>query len=207
MNIWAVGRNYRDHAKELGNTVPSKPMIFLKSGSTIEAGQICELWNGSNDIHHEIEIALRFGSPASSREVSQDLPKDLHFDAAALALDLTARDHQARLKSEGHPWTLAKSFRGSCPLGRFIEIPAQVPHFEFELSVNGAVRQHGSTKDMVFDFETLRRYVLENFPVVPGDLLLTGTPAGVSRLASGDRAEAWFRSENGHESRQNWIFR
>lgn len=199
MNIWAVGRNYRDHAKEMGSEIPREPIIFLKSGSTIELGQVCELWNGSTDIHHEIEIALRFAGPKGSR--------DLHFDAAALALDLTARDWQKKLKAEGLPWTLAKSFRGSCPLGAFVEIPSDVPHFEFELSLNGQVRQHGTTKDMVFDFETLRRFVLENFPVEPGDLLLTGTPAGVGRLNPGDRAQAWFRSEKGHEAKQAWVFR
>lgn len=199
MNIWAVGRNYHDHAKELGNEVPKQPMVFLKSGSSLVQGPLCELWQGSVDIHHEIEIALRFAGELKSR--------DLHFDAAALALDLTARDHQTRLKAQGHPWTLAKSFRGSCPVGDFVEVPAKVPHFEFEFSVNGEVRQRGSTKDMVFDFDVLRRYVLENFPVEPGDLLLTGTPAGVSRINKGDRAQAWFRSDSGHEARQSWTFR
>lgn len=198
MNVWAVGRNYSDHAKEMGASLPSKPMIFLKAGSTVLHTEDVALWRGSQDIHHEIEIALRFG--AGNRA-------DLKFDAAALALDLTARDLQAKLKADGHPWTLAKSFIASCPMGPAIEISSEVPHFEFEFSVNGAVRQHGKTQDMVFGFEQLRRYCLECFPVQPGDWLLTGTPSGVGRLVPGDKGQAWMRSSLGHESQMHWSFR
>lgn len=198
MNVWAVGRNYSDHAKEMGASLPSKPMIFLKAGSTVLHTEDVTLWRGSQDIHHEIEIALRFG--AGNRA-------DLKFDAAALVLDLTARDLQAKLKADGHPWTLAKSFIASCPMGPAIEISNEVPHFEFEFSVNGAVRQHGKTQDMVFGFEQLRRYCLECFPVQPGDWLLTGTPSGVGRLVPGDKGQAWMRSSLGHESQMHWSFR
>lgn len=198
MNVWAVGRNYSDHAKEMGASLPSKPMIFLKAGSTVLHTEDVALWRGSQDIHHEIEIALRFG--AGNRA-------DLKFDAAALVLDLTARDLQAKLKADGHPWTLAKSFIASCPMGPTIEISNEVPHFEFEFSVNGAVRQHGKTQDMVFGFEQLRRYCLECFPVQPGDWLLTGTPSGVGRLVPGDKGQAWMRSSLGHESQMHWSFR
>lgn len=202
MNIWAVGRNYSDHAKEMGSTVPSKPMIFLKAGSTVVSDDRVSLWRGSQDIHHEIEIALRFGTGTGA---------DLTFDAVALALDLTARDLQAKLKADGHPWTLAKSFIASCPMGPTLPLgpypnTAEVPEFEFEFSVNGQVRQHGHTKDMVFGFEALRRYCLECFPVKPGDWLLTGTPSGVGRLTPGDRGEAWLRSSLGHESKMRWEF-
>lgn len=194
MNVWAVGRNYRDHTKEMGSAVPSQPMIFLKAGSTVTHHESVSLWRGSQDIHHEIEIALRFGP-------------ELKFDAAALVLDLTARDLQAKLKADGHPWTLAKSFIASCPMGPAIEISSEVPHFEFEFSVNGAVRQTGKTEDMVFGFEQLRRYCLECFPVRPGDWLLTGTPSGVGRLVPGDKGQAWMRSSLGHESQMHWSFR
>lgn len=200
MNIWAVGRNYSDHAKEMGATVPSKPMIFLKAGSTALTDDSVKLWRGSNDIHHEVEIALRFGS------FGRGPGGDLKFDAAALALDLTARDLQTKLKADGHPWTLAKSFIASCPMGPTIEISNEVPHFEFEFSVNGSVRQHGNTEDMVFGFEDLRRYCLECFPVQPGDWLLTGTPSGVGRLLPGDIGQAWMRSSLGHESQMHWRF-
>lgn len=222
MNIWAVGRNYSDHAKEMGASVPSKPMIFLKAGSTVIHTEDAPLWRGSQDIHHEIEIALRFGAGNQNSSgrgkttggfaVDDPNPSahdysDLKFDAAALVLDLTARDLQAKLKADGHPWTLAKSFIASCPMGPIVEIANEVPHFEFEFSVNGSVRQHGKTQDMVFGFEQLRRYCLECFPVQPGDWLLTGTPSGVGRLAPGDKGQAWMRSSLGHESQMRWSFR
>lgn len=182
-NIWAVGRNYGEHAKELGNQIPAagaEPMIFLKAGSTIVAnGEKFELPAFSNDVHHELEVALRFGP-------------NLDFTEITLALDLTARDVQARLKNLGHPWTLAKSFRASCPLGPFVSITKELnlQNLEFSLRVNGQLRQSGNTKDMIHSAENLRRYVVERFPVQPGDLLLTGTPAGVSALHSGDQLEA-----------------
>lgn len=182
-NIWAVGRNYADHAKELGNAVPTAhvdPMIFLKAGtSAVPNGQAFRLPAFSQDIHHETEIALRFGA-------------GLEFTDITIALDLTARDIQAKLKTQGHPWTLAKSFQASCPIGPLKPLPSGINlgDLHFSLRVNGELRQKGHTADMIHPIETLRRYVIERFPVVEGDLLLTGTPAGVAPLRSGDRLEA-----------------
>ena len=190
------------HAKEMGASVPDKPMIFLKAGSTATVLRDIPLFHGSKDIHHELEIALRFGS-------TPDASGRLQFDGAAIAIDLTARDIQAELKKNSHPWTLAKSFKYSCPISAFASLPAEIPHFKFELKVNGETRQSGDTHDMVFDFETLRAYVCENFPVEPGDLLLTGTPSGVAALKAGDKATAWFESVNGGHQKvsMEWNFR
>ncbi len=199
-NIWAVGRNYKAHAKEMGAALPEKPMVFLKSGSSATVLRDVPLFTGSKDIHHELEIALRFGNVP-------DASGKLQFDGAAVCLDLTARDLQAELKKNSHPWTLAKSFRASCPISAMVAIPSEVPHFKFELAVNGETRQRGDTHDMIFDFETLRNYVFENFPVEPGDLLLTGTPEGVAALHPGDKAAAWFESSSGHKVRMEWFFR
>jgi 2-keto-4-pentenoate hydratase/2-oxohepta-3-ene-1,7-dioic acid hydratase in catechol pathway len=182
-NIWAVGRNYGSHARELGNQIPSpeaEPMIFLKAGSTIvENGTTFSLPDFSQDIHHECEVAVRFGPNGQFTEIS-------------VALDLTARDLQSRLKAQGHPWTLAKSFRDSCPLGPLIPIPpaADLQNLDFELRVNGELRQVGATRDMIHSIEKLRIYVLSRFPVLEGDLLLTGTPAGVAQLMPGDQLQA-----------------
>lgn len=178
-NIWAVGRNYAEHAKELGNKVPDanaeEPMIFLKAGSTVvpDGGRFL-LPKFSNDVHHECEVAYRFDSRLELTEMT-------------LALDLTARDVQSKLKTAGHPWTLAKSFKAACPIGPFVPARFDVT---FTFKVNGEIRQSGQTADMIHSTEKLRQYVIERFPVVPGDLLLTGTPKGVSRLAPGDRLEA-----------------
>jgi acylpyruvate hydrolase len=180
-NIWAVGRNYVEHAKELGNQVSSSnedPMIFLKAGSSIvpNEGRFA-LPKFSSDIHHECEVAFRFGP-------------HLNFDEMTIALDLTARDVQTKLKTAGHPWTLAKSFKASCPIGPFIKFSGDPQALHFILKVNGEIRQSGQTSDMVHSVEKLRLYVLDRFPVVPGDLLLTGTPKGVALVKPGDRIEA-----------------
>jgi 2-keto-4-pentenoate hydratase/2-oxohepta-3-ene-1,7-dioic acid hydratase in catechol pathway len=183
-NIWAVGRNYADHAKELGNQAPdatSTPMIFLKAGSSIVFDQSTfALPSFSRDVHHEVEVAVQFGA-------------DQKLSGIAIALDLTARDLQNELKAKGHPWTLAKSFRHACLLGPIAPLPGSIDNLEFSLKVNGEIRQQGSTHDMIHSFERLRTYVCERFPVVENDLLLTGTPAGVGPLKAGDRLEAEIR--------------
>lgn len=188
-NIWAVGRNYAEHAKELGNLLGepdpnAEPMIFLKAGSSsVNPGSAIRLPSWSNDLQHELEIALRFGS-------------DLQFSDFAIALDLTARDLQTRLKNQGHPWTLAKSFIDSCPLGtpipmsRLVGGVAGIENLEFSLLVNGERRQLGFARDMLFKAPRLRDYLVARFPIRPGDWLLTGTPAGVSALHDGDVLEA-----------------
>ncbi len=189
--IWAVGRNYADHAKELGNAVPeaapnqtTDPMIFLKGGGTIvPAGKTIHLPKWTDDIHHECELALRFD-------------EKFQFSHLTIALDLTAREVQAKLKAQSHPWTLAKSFRDSCPMGEavpFSSIPGGIASFaelNFSLKVNGELRQKASPRQMIHSIARLREYVVDRFPVQPGDWLLTGTPAGVAPLRSGDRVEA-----------------
>jgi 2-keto-4-pentenoate hydratase/2-oxohepta-3-ene-1,7-dioic acid hydratase in catechol pathway len=183
-NIWAVGRNYSAHAKELGNAVQTSdadPMIFLKAGSSmVENGASFALPSFSNEINFEAEIAFRFG-------------KGGQFSGLTIALDLTARDWQTKLKNQGHPWTLAKSFSNSCPLGPMVDLPKglNLDDLRFTLTVNGELRQKGHSRDMVHSPEKLRAYVASRFPVCEGDLLLTGTPEGVGVLAPGDvlRAE------------------
>lgn len=194
-NIWGVGRNYAEHAKELGNTVPLKPLIFLKAGSTVlTTGQKLVLPAFSKDIHHEIELAVEFG-------------KDLEITRAAIALDLTARDIQTELKKSAQPWTLAKSFKHSTLLGAFFDVkdPELLEELHLELLVNDEMRQSGSTEDMVFSVGELSEYIKEHFPVCAGDLILTGTPSGVGPLVSGDVIEAYcFDVDNKPLSEGRW---
>jgi 2-keto-4-pentenoate hydratase/2-oxohepta-3-ene-1,7-dioic acid hydratase in catechol pathway len=190
-NIWAVGRNYADHAKELGHAVPSAPLIFLKAGSTAsEASSEIELHAGALEVHHEVELGLRFGA-------------DLRIEAACVALDLTDRPRQLELKTRGEPWTLAKSFKGSCPLSEFFAVAslAELADLELVLEVAGDVRQRGRTSQMIFGLETLVAFVREHFPVCPGDLLLSGTPSGVGPLRRGDRVRARLEGRVEHD----WI--
>lgn len=178
-NIWAVGRNYAEHAQEMKAEIPTHPLIFLKAGSTINTTQVIELPSWSNEIHHEIEVALL-------------LDEKLNPSHVTLALDLTARDAQAVAKSKGQPWTLAKSFKGSCPLGPWKKITHidQLKQCEFELQINQNVRQKGSTKDMIFNISALLKFLKDHFPLAPFDVVLTGTPSGVGPLKPQDHLKA-----------------
>jgi acylpyruvate hydrolase len=179
-NIWAIGRNYAEHAKELGNEVPSEPLIFLKAGSTLVFNTpefVIPAW--ATDVHHEVELALQFDD-------------QLKISKAAVALDLTERTLQNKLKAKGSPWTLAKSFTNSCPLSDFFAVKNldELKSLDISLTVNGELRQKGNTAQMIFTLEQQLEYVRAHFPVCAGDLLLTGTPSGVAALKRGDQLVA-----------------
>eukprot|EP00879_Flechtneria_rotunda_P008726 GHRR01009140.1.p1 GENE.GHRR01009140.1~~GHRR01009140.1.p1 ORF type:complete len:255 (+),score=65.74 GHRR01009140.1:283-1047(+) len=181
--VWCVGKNYLDHIKELptvglslGQQVPEEPVIFLKSGSSLLAASdhgspspiplpLPIHW--SSDIHHEVELAVQLGH-------------NLQPARLAVALDLTARDVQSKLKQKGYPWTLAKSFPAACPIGPWHICDSQLDlgNLVLSLDVNGVVRQHSSTEHMIFTVPVLLEYIKSRFPVQPGDVVLTGTPAG-----------------------------
>ena len=179
-NIWAVGRNYREHAHELGNSVPTTPLVFLKAGSSaVQKTPSFSLPPWVDELHHEIEIALEFN-------------ERLEIARAAVALDLTDRKAQSELKARGEPWTLAKTFVGACPLSPFFPIAslADIEEMELVLEVNGELRQRDRGSSMIFKPAVLAEYVRSRFPVCPGDLLLTGTPSGVGPLRRGDQVRA-----------------
>ena len=177
-NIWCVGRNFREHTKELGNPIPSEPFFFLKAGScALAPGEPIQLPSFSSHIDYEVEIALQFN-------------ERLQIERGCLALDLTARDFQKKAKEQGLPWTLSKSFAGSCPLGPFFPLSEELHDRVFELHVNGALVQKGHRDEMVFKPRALIPALLAKFPVQPGDLLLTGTPSGTSKAHPGDRVVA-----------------
>ena len=183
-NVWCAGRNYADHAKEMKAEIPKAPVIFLKSGTTVSAGSVIHLPAWSKEIHHELEIAFW-------------LNENLEYSHFTLALDLTARDAQADAKKNGLPWTLAKSFKESCPMGQWLDIDS-VPNLEsleLELKINGETKQLGDVSQMIFSPQTLLNYVKEHFPVAAKDVILTGTPAGVGALKSGDKLEAILRDK------------
>lgn len=177
--IWGVGRNYRDHALELNNPIPVKPLIFLKAGAGLSTTQHIVLPSFSQDIHYELELAVL-------------LDKQLQPEAVALALDLTARDEQKRCKERGEPWTLAKSFPGSCPVSSWFPFQSWkwFQSLSFQLEVNQQIRQTGQAKDMIFSLQDLVQYLQNTFPLSPGDVLLTGTPSGVGPLKAGDKIQA-----------------
>ena len=182
-NIWCVGRNYALHAKEMNASVPATPLIFLKSGSCLNPTSRIQLPVWSNAIHHEIELALL-------------LDENLSFSHVSLALDLTARDAQESAKKQGQPWTLAKSFTGSCPIGSWLSILdcGEFENLDFSLSKNAVLVQQTGVSDMIFNPRKLLEFIKTHFPVQPNDIVLTGTPAGVGPIASGDILQAELRS-------------
>ena len=188
--IVCIGRNYAEHVKELGNQMPDKPVIFMKPANAIVAsGGTVVIPPYSNDCHHEIELAVLIGK--KTKDVSPAVALD-HVAGYAVALDLTLRDVQNEQKQKGLPWEIAKAFDTSCPLSAFV--PAdQVKDpqkLQLKLTVNGQVRQDGNTSDMMRTTAELIAAVSAYFTLEEGDILLTGTPAGVARICSGDRLEA-----------------
>lgn len=186
----AVGRNYTEHAVELGNPVPSKPVVFFKPPSSIiTEGHSIKIPEGCQKLHHEVELAVVIGTKGS--RIPEESSMD-HVDGYMLALDMTARDFQDEAKSKGQPWSLAKGFDTSCPVSRFlnkdeIKNPNSVGLW---LKVNDQLRQEGNTSDMIFSIPYLISYLSKFFTLEPGDLILTGTPSGVGPVAKGDTIQA-----------------
>ncbi len=188
--IVCIGRNYAEHIKELGNKVPDKPVIFMKPASTIIAsGEKIVIPPYSQNCHHEIELAVLIGKEAKGVCAEEALDYVIGY---AVALDLTLRDVQNAQKEKGLPWEIAKSFDTSCPLSAFVPVD-QITYpqkLQLKLTVNGQTRQDGNTSDMMRTIAELISNVSSYFTLEEGDILLTGTPAGVGRICSGDELEA-----------------
>lgn len=183
-NVFCVGRNYVNHAVELGNAIPQKPMIFGKSTHALAAaeGEVALPVEHAN-IHHELEIVLIFGDEFSDHDAWQQA-----VAGVGLGLDLTDRDAQNELKANGHPWEYAKGFRNSAVLTDVYEVNdwPGLAHETFRLEKNGAVVQSGTAAEMLFDFRTLCAFIHRRFGLSKGDIVFTGTPAGVAQLTPGD---------------------
>lgn len=181
--IVCVGRNYRDHAKELGNEVPKEPLLFLKPpSSVIASGAAIVLPAASRQVEYEGEIGVVIGerlAHASARAAGAAVR------AIVAVNDVTARDLQ---RSDGQ-WTRAKGFDTFCPIGPAVDPPADLATLTVTTRVNGAVRQEGSAADMVFSIPALLAYISAIMTLEPGDLVATGTPAGVGQLVEGDVVE------------------
>lgn len=188
--LLCIGQNYAKHAAEMKSEVPTEPIIFLKPSTALvgQGGKIV-LPAASNDVHHEVELVVAIGRGGKHIAESEALE---HVDGYAVGLDMTARDLQARAKQRGMPWAVAKGFDTFAPLGAFA--PAHKvrdpQRLDIRLSVNGEVRQHGSTGDMIFSVAQLIAYCSRIFTLLPGDLIFTGTPEGVGPVHDGDVLEA-----------------
>jgi len=188
--IVCVARNYAEHARELGNPVPDRAVLFIKPASSLlaDGGTVIIPAYGS-DCHHEIELAVLIGRPGKAMAEGEALG---HVAGYGVALDLTLRDVQADLKAKGLPWEIAKAFDTACPLSAFVpaERITDPQHLRLQLRVNGELRQDGTTAAMLRPVARLLSEASSYFTLEAGDILLTGTPAGVGPLRSGDQVEA-----------------
>jgi len=190
--IVCVGRNYAEHIKELGNKTPDKPVIFMKPANALLAsGGTIVIPAYSSDCHHEIELAVLIGKKA--KNITTEQAPD-HIAGYAVALDLTLRDVQSVQKAKGLPWEIAKAFDTSCPLSPFVakDRVNNPQNLQLKLTVNDKLRQDGNTREMMLSIAELLAAVSEYFTLEEGDILLTGTPAGVGRILSGDQIEAFI---------------
>lgn len=186
--VVCVGRNYAEHAKELNNPVPSEPLLFIKPATAVvdlEGG--FAIPEGRGEVHYETEIAVLIGKPLSTQPDDDEIRGAI--SGFGVALDLTLREVQARLKDKGHPWEIAKAFDGACPLSPFVPADAveDLADIGVRLTVNGELRQDGNSRDMLTPILPLIRYISGHFSLQPGDVVLTGTPVGVGPLGRGDQ--------------------
>ena len=191
MKILCIGRNYVAHAKELGNEVPDDPVVFIKpSTSLLPLGDSFVIPSFTNDLHYECELVLRISK--KSKNVSVEEAATV-YDAITAGIDFTARDVQQQLKNKGLPWEKAKGFDNAAVLGTW-KVAEAFPNkkdIHFTLHKNGVVVQEGHTANLIFDFNTLLSHLSRFFTLEPGDLVFTGTPAGVGPVASGDQLEGF----------------
>ncbi|MFA6126022.1 MAG: fumarylacetoacetate hydrolase family protein [Bacteroidales bacterium] len=190
MKIIGIGRNYGEHARELNNPVPVEPIVFMKPDTALIKGNKPFFYpDFSKDVHHELEIVIRIC------RVGKNIAENFagrYFEELTVGIDFTARDIQQKSKEKGHPWETAKAFDNSAPVGNFVaksDFP-DIHHLNFGLNLNDKLVQKGNTSEMIFTFEYLIAYVSRFFTLQMGDLIFTGTPAGVGPVKPGDHLVA-----------------
>lgn len=195
MKIICIGRNYAAHIEELKNEKPGNPVVFLKPDTALlKNGAPFFYPDFSKNIHHEVELVLKI-----SKEGKYIQKKFAHryFEEIGLGIDFTARDLQDQCKAKGLPWEIAKAFNGSAPIGDFLPVSDMdsLDNLDFHLTINGELRQKGNTSLMLFDFGTIIEYVSQFFTLKKGDLIYTGTPAGVGPVQVGDHLEGYIQDQ------------
>lgn len=195
--IVCVGRSYADHAKELGNAIPDRPVLFIKPPSSLSTLDAGISWNQAlGHCHHECELTLRIDQRLSAET---DPEKALEaIGAITLGLDLTLRDLQDDLKKKGQPWERAKAFDGACVLADWVDL-GEIQAWNdvhYTLEVNDQLRQKGDTALLIFDIGTLLADISQAFSLEPGDVVMTGTPAGVAALAAGDQLKMTLKGKS-----------
>ncbi len=195
MKIICIGRNYINHAKELNNPIPKQPVFFMKPETALLLKNRPFFYpDFSKDIQHELEVVVKIS------KVGKHIQKEFapnYYQEIGLGIDFTARDLQAVAKSKGLPWEIAKAFDHASPIGKFLPKTyfEDIQNFDFSLKLNGKVQQIGNTKDMIFSIDEIIAYVSQFVSFKVGDLIYTGTPAGVGPVAIGDRLQGFIKEE------------
>jgi acylpyruvate hydrolase len=200
MKIICIGRNYVAHAKELNNAVPEAPVVFMKPPSALLVNDKPFYYpDFSEDIHYECELVLRIGR--NGRHVQPEFAWN-YIDQVGLGIDFTARDLQQQLKDKGHPWEIAKGFDGSAVISPLIDAEevALEKGVSFSLQKNGTTVQEGNSADMLFSIPQILVHLSKFFKLQQGDLIYTGTPAGVGPIAIGDVLEGTLETKSGPRS-------
>ena len=193
MKIICIGRNYADHAAEMNSPVPTQPLVFMKPPSALLVNNKPFYYpDFTKNLHYEGELVIKVCK--NGRHIATEFASD-YYNEMAFGFDLTARDLQAKCKEKGHPWEIAKGFDGSAVLSSFIPITPKETPIEIKTVLNGEMVQHGSTSDLVFNFDALIVYVSKYFKLQMGDIIFTGTPAGVGPLKIGDMLEGFINDQ------------
>lgn len=186
--MYCIGKNYADHAKEMGGSVPKDPVVFIKPPAAyIPNKGTIRIPDFSNNVHHEVELVIIIGKDCSN--ISPSEARD-HIAGYAVGIDVTLRDVQQKAKEEGKPWTVSKAFVTSAPISDVIpaeEFGDNIPYFDIALEINEQLRQKGNTKDMARPAQNLISYLSKVFTLQKGDCIFTGTPKGVGQIHPGDQ--------------------
>ncbi|KUY19571.1 2-hydroxyhepta-2,4-diene-1,7-dioate isomerase [Elizabethkingia miricola] len=193
MKIICVGRNYTEHAKELKNEIPTEPVLFIKPDTSVLKGSDFYIPEFSNDIHYELELVIKI---SKGGKYIQEENAAKHYEQIGLGIDFTARDLQSKLKEKGLPWEKAKGFDGSAVVSEFFPVENfNAEEIHFELKKNNQTVQKGNSKDMIFDINKLIANISQYFTLRVGDLIFTGTPAGVGKVEENDILDAYLENE------------
>jgi len=193
MKIICIGRNYLEHAKEMGKSITKEPIFFLKPDSSLIAKkQPFFLPDFSDNIHYEVELVYKIKKVGKS--IDPIFSKD-YYDKVGLGIDFTARDLQAKCKSNGHPWEIAKSFDQSALVGEDFFDVSSLKDLNFSLLKNGETVQKSNANEMVFSIDQIISYVSKFITLKIGDLIFTGTPSGVGSVRIGDKLEGFINEE------------
>jgi 2-keto-4-pentenoate hydratase/2-oxohepta-3-ene-1,7-dioic acid hydratase in catechol pathway len=195
MKIICIGRNYVDHAKELNNPIPTEPVFFLKPDTALLPKNNPFVYPSfSNNIQHEVEIVIKINR--LGKHIEEKFAHK-YYNEIGIGVDFTARDLQQDCKEKGLPWERAKAFDGSAPTGKFIKIDQfeHIDNLNFSLTINGEVKQKGNTKNMLFNFDQIIAYISKFFTLKIGDIIYTGTPAGVGPIKKNDKIQCFIEDQ------------